>query len=116
MPVAVECALPLDEPDDVPDQRQQDPQAGEPTNGALLPIEILVHVTHLGRDEEEGHRREQEIDDDVGDTLSEISEIQNIAEEDSIVKEAPKEKVDNKIPVTVPVKPKGETKEKEKGV
>ena len=55
-PVAVERALHLDEPDDVPDQREQEPEAGEAAHGALLPVEVLVHVTDLGGDDEERHR------------------------------------------------------------
>src|SRR5689334_22657037 len=62
-PVAVERALHLDEPDDVADEREQEPQTVDPAHGALLAVEVLVHVTHLRRHEEERDRRDQDVDD-----------------------------------------------------
>src|SRR6476659_6256147 len=64
LPVAVERALNLDEPDDVADQRKDEPQAGEPTYRARLPVEVFVHVAHLRRDDEERDRRDQDVDDE----------------------------------------------------
>src|SRR5438128_2361972 len=64
LPVAVERALNLDEPDDRAEQRQEEPKTGDAAHRTVLPVEILVHVAHLGRDEEERDRREQEVDDE----------------------------------------------------
>src|SRR4051794_33350714 len=56
LPVAVERGLNLDEPHDRTDQRQDEPQPGDAADGARLSVEVLVHVAHLRRDDEERDR------------------------------------------------------------
>src|SRR5579872_4831550 len=60
LPVPVERALDLDEPDDGPDERDQVPETRETADGLLLPLGG-VHVANL--------RRQQEQVDDVDQNL-----------------------------------------------
>src|SRR5688572_7146226 len=65
-PVPVERALHLDEPDERADEREQDPEprpAAERRLAAVRP----VHLPDLGRDQEPGDRREEDVDDEAED-------------------------------------------------
>src|SRR5215203_4354444 len=77
LPVAVERALHLDEPDDRPDQDQDAegaPQPGPPVHGAHLAIS-LVHLPNLGRDHERSDESDDERDDEAENSADALAAV-----------------------------------------
>ena len=61
LPVPVERALDLDEPDERPDDRQEEPETG-PARERRRSAVLLVHLPDLGRNEEPGDDRDHDVD------------------------------------------------------
>src|SRR2546426_1920981 len=74
-PVSVQRALHLYEPDDRTDQREQKPEAVDPAHRALATVEVLVHVPNLGRDDEVGHGRDDDVDDETHNAPDAVARI-----------------------------------------
>ena len=47
----------------------------DPADRAFAAVEILVHVPDLGGDDEEGHRRDDDVDDEADDAADAVAGI-----------------------------------------